>query len=119
MSIKNNYYVYEIIDPRTSFIIYVGKGKGKRYLVHEKIVVYGRKDINPKLGNKLRKILSENLSPIYIFVKEHMSEDEAYILEQQLTVEIGLDNLCNLKHGGTNGAVFSDEVRERMRQSAL
>ncbi len=113
----NNYYVYEIIDPRTDLIIYVGKGKGKRYLVHEKIVDHGRKDINPKLGNKIRKILGEGLNPIYVFVQENISEDEAYTLEQQLTMKIGLDNLCNLKHGGTNGAIFTEEVRKKMKDA--
>lgn len=118
MSNANSYYVYEIIDPRTNHIIYVGKGKGQRYLVHEKRAVQNKKDINPKLANKLRKIFSEGLQPMYIFVQKGLTEEEAYALEQQLTFEIGLDNLCNLKHGGTNGATFTEETREKMRQSA-
>lgn len=117
MDSDRSYYVYEISDPRTGGILYVGKGKGQRYLVHEKRVVRNRVAINPKLANKLRKILSAGLRPVYIFIQRAMTEAEAYALEQKLTLEIGLENLCNLKHGGSNGATFTEEVRAKMSRS--
>lgn len=118
MSLENVYYVYQIVDPRSDLIIYVGKGKDQRYLVHQKRVLQGKKDINPKLANKLRKIFDEGFQPGYVFVQKDMSEDDAYALEQKITVEIGLDNLCNLKYGGTNGAKFTSDVRAKMSHSA-
>lgn len=113
------YYVYLIVDPRDSKIIYVGKGKGGRYLTHERIVKYNRKPINKKLNNKLKKIIGLGLHPIYEFKYCEISEEDAYRLENELTNKIGLNNLCNLKHGGTNGAKFSEETRIKMKISAL
>lgn len=112
------YYVYEIIDPRNNEIIYVGKGKNNRYLTHEKIAKYNKKPINAKLNNKLKKIIKLNLKPIYVFINKNLSEDDAYNIENETTINIGLDNLCNLKHGGTNGAKFSEETRNKMKKAA-
>lgn len=112
------YYVYEIIDPRDNKIIYVGKGKKNRYLIHEKIAKYDKKPINNKLNNKLKKIIGLKLNPIYVFICKNLSEDDAYKLENEITLNIGLDNLCNLKHGGTNGAKFSEETRNKMKKAA-
>lgn len=112
------YYVYEIIDPRNNKIIYVGKGKNNRYLTHEKIARYCKKPINNKLNNKLKKIIELNLKPIYVFIAKNISEYDAYKIENEITINIGLDKLCNLKHGGTNGAKFSEETRNKMKKSA-
>ena len=30
----NEFYVYELIDPRTNSVFYIGKGKGKRVFQH-------------------------------------------------------------------------------------
>lgn len=116
---SDEYYVYLIIDPRTNTVIYVGKGKNNRYLVHENIAKSTtRKVVNKKLINKLRKIIFLGFKPIYKF-KKNLSSDEAFKKEQELTTKIGLKNLCNLKHGGTNGATFTKEIKDKMRRAAL
>ena len=111
------YYVYEIIDPRDNNIIYVGKGKNNRYLVHINICKLNKKPINNKLNNKLKQILNCGLQPTYNFLKTFILESEAYDFEQKIINEYGKENLCNLKDGGTNGAIFSDEVKIKMSLS--
>lgn len=119
MENQNIYYVYQIIDSRTRSIIYIGKGKNSRYLVHERRVKNNGKSVNPKLENKIKKIIETGHSLIYIFIRKNLSEEEAYDLEQKLTIKIGLSKLCNLKYGGTNGAKFTEEVRKKMKRAAI
>lgn len=115
----NTYYVYSIIDPRTNLTIYIGKGQNYRYKVHEQIVRNQREPVNLKLHNKLAKIIAEGFNPVYNFLHTDLSEEEAYTHEQCIIDKIGLDNLCNLKRGGSCGATFTDEVKKKMSISAL
>jgi hypothetical protein len=41
------YYVYELVDPRTSRVFYVGKGRGKRMHAHEREAII-RREIKPE-----------------------------------------------------------------------
>lgn len=114
---NNTCYVYMILDPRTDEIIYIGKGKNKRYLFHENIAKSDRVPINAKLNNKLKKILSMGLSPIYEFPYINLSSENAYFIERYYIDSIGLLNLCNLKDGGNEHISFSEESLMKMSKS--
>lgn len=97
------YYTYELIDPRNNKVFYVGKGCYKRMYYHYDTIKNDKKLNNSKLGNKLKKLIRENLKPIYKKVLETEIEQEAFDKEIELIKFYGLENLCNLKPGGEGG----------------
>lgn len=100
--IKNKFYCYFLLDEKTNKIFYVGKGKNDRAFRHERKVRL-KSDIgnkNPKLFNKINKML-ENGEKIIVEIHSYYdNEDDAYSAEEKLIKEIGLHNLCNLVSGG-------------------
>ena len=52
---KPVFYVYELIDPSSNTIFYVGKGMKSRYCVHESLSKQG-KHYNKHLENKIHQI---------------------------------------------------------------
>jgi hypothetical protein len=97
MAEQKQYYVYQLIDPRTSKPFYIGKGKKDRINAHEKEARKG--EIHPKC-DVIREIEKDGLSVIKEEVKRFASEDAAYNFEKKLIKKIGLSNLTNLTHGG-------------------
>jgi len=97
---KSMFYTYELIDPRNNKVFYVGKGKDKRMYSHYFAAKSGKDLINTKLGNKLKKLIKENLKPIYKKVLETNNEQEAFNKEVELIAKYGRENLCNLTDGG-------------------
>lgn len=91
------YYVYQLIDPRTHKPFYVGKGKGERMYAHEKEAE--GKSRHPKC-KLIREIKSLGYVIEYKIVKRFDSEEEAYLYEAQVILDIGLENLTNLLPGG-------------------
>ena len=80
------YYVYELIDPYTSTIFYIGKGCKKRMYDHVDAVKKNRlpNGSNTKLANKIKKILRGGLKIQYkkVLITEH--EQKAYNKENEL-----------------------------------
>ena len=97
MAAQKQYYVYQLIDPRTSKTFYVGKGKNGRINAHEKEARRG--EIHPKC-DVIRSIEEDGLAVIKEEVKRFANEDAAYNFEKKLIKKIGLSNLTNLTHGG-------------------
>ena len=91
------YYVYQLIDPRTNKPFYIGKGKGKRIDAHEK---EARSNIISPKCNMIREIESSGLKIIKEIIKYFDKENTAYNYEKKLIKKIGLDNLTNLTEGG-------------------
>lgn len=102
---------YELIDPQTGIVFYVGKGKNKRMYSHFNTVKNGKNLRNKKLNNKLKKLIKENLKPIYKKVFETDIEQEAFDKEIELIAFYGKENLCNLADGGEGG--FSSKEHQQ------
>jgi len=97
------FYTYELVDPRNNKVFYVGKGKDKRLYSHFNTIKSGRNLRNKKLGNKLKKLIRENLKPVYRKVLKTENEQEAFNKEIDLIAKYGRENLCNLTDGGEGG----------------
>lgn len=115
------YYVYELIDPNTHTVFYVGKGSGDRTYSHTKTVKNGRHTENPHKDNKIKKLLLSGKEPIVNFVHvEIANEETAYDLEESLQLHYGIENLTNMCIGKRPPRnVFSDEEREKRRQRMI
>lgn len=94
------HYVYELIDPRDGAVFYVGKGKGKRYAVHEKEARGGKYSRKCAL---IRDILADGLSYDVRIVSRHLVAADAYDAEAQHIEQIGLCELTNVTPGGSGG----------------
>jgi len=112
---NKNYYIYIYFDPRINphEPIYVGKGKGKRYLKHL------TNSHNLQLASKIKHIEDLQLQVIIEKPYENLSCDEALELEKQLIKkygrkDLGLGTLCNYTDGGegTEGRQCKPETRE-------
>ena len=111
------YYVYKLTT-NNGEIIYIGKGSGKRMFQHIYIANgngVNRKG-NPKLYNKISKILDDGGYIIPEILFESDNETECHRQEVLIISEIGLHNLCNLTLGGegTSGYKLSDETKIKM-----
>lgn len=112
------YYVYKLIDPRTSNVFYVGKGSGNRAWTHAKF-----KDGNNNYykDSLIKEILESGLEPIIEISKRFVNETDAYDYEESLIENIGLDNLTNIvpdaRPPSKKGWSPSDETRDRRRKS--
>jgi hypothetical protein len=91
------WYVYELIDPRSGEVFYVGKGKGNRIDEHEKEAKTGYQSYK---CNKIRSIWEDGHEVIKQKVAEFWDEDAAYEHESDRISEIGFERLTNLVLGG-------------------
>ena len=127
----SEYYVYIYLDPRkpgnyeyeelhfTFEPFYVGKGKGNRATAHLREALGNWKPRQTKHHkyNKLRVILDEGLLPIIQKIKEGLSEQEAYMLEERIIKQIGCEDeekgpLTNILKNNEFG-LLPEEARKR------
>jgi hypothetical protein len=107
------FYVYELIDPRTDIVFYVGKGKNKRMYDHVKNAKYTNK--NSHRLNKIRKILNDGYDDIkYNIIFESTIEDECYKKEKEFIKLYGLQNLTNSTVGGEGGDTFTNNPNKEI-----
>ncbi len=75
-----NYYVYALIDPRTSKVFYVGKGKGNRIYAHvEASELVDVKEV-AKIA-KIREIRAAKKEVKHVVIRHGLSESEAFAVE--------------------------------------
>ena len=119
---EGSYYVYVLFRPWDGSPLYVGKGKGQRWLDHERKKTGHR---NKHLINTIRKAKAAGLEIPKIKVRENITNDEAIEIEIALIAAIGREEyggpLVNLTDGGegTSGIIMSAEAREKNRQTRL
>lgn len=111
------HYVYQL-KTSDGDIIYIGKGQGNRMYKHTTIAK-GKsvaKLKNPKLYNKILKLLNSGKYIIPEIIYESNSELECLSKEVEIIAEIGKENLCNLTDGGegTSGYHLSKETKKKM-----
>lgn len=97
------YYVYVLIDPRNSEVIYVGKGTGNRIAAHwgatRALLAADRELHSDKLG-RLGAIAATGLEPTQLVVGRYETEEEAYAVEATLIEWVyGFDRLTNAVRG--------------------
>jgi len=112
----NKHYIYIYLDPRKpgNFCyqenyfdfepFYVGVGSGSRDTAHLRKSNL-KNDPNKHKTNKIKKILSCEMRPIVVHIKENLLFQDALELEKQLISQIGrndlvLGPLTNLTNGG-------------------
>lgn len=95
------HYVYLHRRKDTDEVFYVGKGFGKRAWKKTTRSEWWKR-IEAKYGRTVE---------IY---REDLSEFEAFVLEAELILKFGRDNLCNLTDGGEGGVNPSEATRLKM-----
>lgn len=105
---SNNFYVYELIDPRNNKPFYVGKGRDNRAWKHVLLRTNEKvKKANPHKHNVINQIIESGNS---VIVKLVLSSDEqtAFDYEQTLIKQYGkrsagglLTNICKGGEGAT------------------
>jgi hypothetical protein len=97
LEVTMRFYVYELIDPRTDRVFYIGKGKDNRIDHHEREARRG------KLSHKCNLIRQIEASGHQIGKRKvcHFEdEQQAYSFEAYLISKVGLQNLTNVTIGG-------------------
>ena len=121
------HYVYSLINPIDNKTIYIGKGSARRMYDHLKnTLTYIKKNnnktrrgCNHKLLNKIASILNQGFKDVlYETLLETDDENEAYLFEEKIINEIGLENLCNLTPGGKGGRKGYKHTEENRLKAA-
>lgn len=116
------YYTYQLRSSKNQQIFYIGKGSGARMFKHIQIAQSNSKNRlkNPKLYNKISKILREGFYVIAEIIFKSTDENLCLKKEIETIKELGLKNLCNLTEGGegTSGYKLSEETKKRMSIAA-
>lgn len=97
------HYVYELIDPVSDEVFYVGKGKGRRMYQHAVDARAGR-ITNPEKHERITSIHALGLEVQYRIVKDRLTEDEALQLERETIARHGIHNLTNATPGQLTAA---------------
>lgn len=118
----DEYYVYQLIDPRTNKPFYVGEGKGKRAYSH---LNFTSGCNNPHKDRIIKKIQASGQQVIVEIVKNNLSKEQSTSLEEELIEKLGIKNLSNIcknanppiLSGASNGfyqKTHTDQVKQRL-----
>lgn len=110
------YYVYELINPLTDEVFYVGKGSGMRYADH---VGEAKRGVKSYKCNVIRKILAQGLELKHRIVKTFNNEDVAYAFEIVHIQKLGQENLTNVSAGGRGMDVFTANAELKDAEKAF
>lgn len=108
----NNYYVYELIDPKTGDVFYVGYGKNDRMFQHIKEAKSSA--FNSHKLNKIRQILNSGyIDILYNKPYQNLTKADAKSKEIELIDFHGLQNLTNITKGGDGGDTLSNHPNKK------
>ena len=114
---ENKYYVYELVDPNTDKVFYVGKGQKYRCFVHEYQTKNGKiPHNNNHLYNKINQILNCDKNIKYNIIFSSNNENECYDLEEKIILQYGIGNLCNIELSN-KGVKHTKETREKISKA--
>ncbi|NBW58036.1 GIY-YIG nuclease family protein [bacterium] len=102
----NNYYVYQLIDPRNNEPFYIGEGKENRAWSH---LIFKSGCNNPHKDRVIRKIQSLGLQVIVEIVQKDLSKVESIRLEEALISKIGIDKLTNICPNANPPLLFGEK----------
>ncbi len=91
------YYVYILKDPRSSTIIYIGKGIGNRIFQHATDALTNSEN-SDKL-NLIRDIHNSGIKVEYYILRHGLTEKESFEIESACIDLLGLNNLTNVVKG--------------------
>jgi len=112
----SRFYVYELIDPRTSEAFYVGKGQKRRMHHHEADAAKGT---HSRKCERIRDIWASGKAVEHRIVSRHDDENEALQAEFDLIASYGLQALTNVMPGGVMGAqVYLRHLAEAQERRA-
>lgn len=100
-TLRHGYYVYELFNPISGKVFYVGKGIDNRICDHELYMKNRKGHYNEQLNNAIQHIYDNGSKIKYRIVDADISEEEALKLESQLIEKYGIHNLCNQRVTGT------------------
>lgn len=86
---KTVYYVYFLLDPRTSQPFYVGKGRDNRMTSHEQAVIGNHKTAKLPHHDRIRELHAVGLNPVHQKFQADMTEKDALLLEKNLIEQYG------------------------------
>lgn len=110
------FYVYVLFKPWDGSPFYIGKGKGRRYRQHAKTPQ------TPYMRRIFEKAKRLSLEVPIVFIRENISESEAFQIERAFIAAIGrrdkgLGPLANLTDGGEGAANPSKStIRKRVEK---
>jgi hypothetical protein len=108
------WYVYQLMDPTTMAVFYIGKGKGNRINDHE---IDSARGVCSKKCNKIRYLKNAGFEIIKQKIALFWDEQAAYDFETDCIEEVGLDNLTNILPGGQ--IAFTRRTEERKKRKAI
>lgn len=115
------FYVYELVSSEDQLVIYVGKGSGDRMHKHVYLAQSTAKNRrkNPKLYNKIAKVIREGFCIVPRIIFESEDEGLCHAKEIEVIAAYGIENLCNLTLGGegTTGYKLSEETKHKMSEA--
>lgn len=97
MAAEARFYVYELGDPRSGAVFYVGKGVKDRISQHEAEAMRG---VRSKKCDLIREIREAGLLISKTKIAFFFEEQDAYDFETERILEYGLKNLTNVLPGG-------------------
>lgn len=118
---KNKFYVYAYFEPGQEQPFYIGKGFGQRAFQHT--CKCRLRKYKTYFYNKLRNLISRNISPQIIILQENMIESEAFELEKRLIAFFKRvcdgGTLCNHTSGGEGSTGYRRQtpVTEKEREN--
>ena len=110
---KNIFYTYAHIDPRTNEVRYVGKGKDRR--------AYSLTQRSGHHKNWIQHLKSLNLKPIIQIIKKDITEIEALHMEILLIDEYKREGirLTNSTNGGEGSSGYKHTEKSLLKMSEL
>lgn len=106
-------FVYQLIDPNTKQIFYIGKGSGYRNKSHLKPSMWEcpKDTTNPFLYYKIKSLMENNTPPLTEIIECNLTDENAYKIETELIKKYGrrfvdggiLFNISDSRGGSISG----------------